>query len=41
VRLIKNNPRPLDPASMAILVDVAFSGDRKSLRADAIARKAG
>ncbi|NTJ11644.1 iron-containing alcohol dehydrogenase [Rhizobium lusitanum] len=40
-RLIKNNPRPLDPGSMAILVDVAFSGDRKSLRADAIARKAG
>lgn len=25
-RLVKNNPRPLDPGSMAILVEAAFSG---------------
>lgn len=27
VRLVKNNPRPLDKASMAILVEGAFTGD--------------
>lgn len=27
VRLVKNNPRPLDQASMAILVEGAFTGD--------------
>jgi alcohol dehydrogenase class IV len=31
-RLVKNNPRPLDPASMALLVNAAFSGDRAALR---------
>lgn len=31
-RLIKNNPRPIELASMAILVEAAFSGDRASLR---------
>lgn len=32
-RLIKNNPRPLDAASMAALVHAAFHGDRARLRA--------
>jgi len=40
-RLIKNNPRSLDAASMTTLVDAAFRGDRESLRAGAIAGKAG
>ncbi len=40
VRLIKNNPRPLDSASMSALVNAAFSGDRDGLRADSRARKA-
>lgn len=31
-RLIKNNPRPIELASMATLVDAAFAGDRNSLR---------
>ena len=31
-RLIKNNPRPLDAQSMALLVDSAFRGDRAALR---------
>src|SRR5690606_16855446 len=30
-RLIKNNPRPLDPASMMELVRSAFDGDRMRL----------
>ena len=30
-RLVKNNPRPLDVASMSLLVGAAFSGDRTSL----------
>jgi alcohol dehydrogenase len=34
-RLIKNNPRPLDLATMAVLVDAAFTGDRARLRAAA------
>ncbi|KFC64994.1 Alcohol dehydrogenase [Bosea sp. LC85] len=29
-RLIKNNPRPLDPESMAALVAAAFHGDRRA-----------
>ncbi|NLS06930.1 iron-containing alcohol dehydrogenase [Rhizobium sp. P32RR-XVIII] len=40
VRLVKNNPRPLDQASMAILVEAAFRGDRGRLRASALTRKA-
>ncbi|RAZ84770.1 alcohol dehydrogenase [Mesorhizobium hawassense] len=39
-RLIKNNPRPLDLASMGVLVDAAFAGDRGRLRSDEDARKA-
>lgn len=31
-RLVKNNPRLLDPASMALLVNAAYSGDRAALR---------
>lgn len=31
-RLIKNNPRPLDAQSMALLVESAFQGDRAALR---------
>jgi alcohol dehydrogenase len=31
-RLIKNNPRPLNPESMAALVTAAFHGDRSWLR---------
>ncbi|MET0744276.1 MAG: iron-containing alcohol dehydrogenase [Microvirga sp.] len=31
-RLIKNNPRPLDPDLMAVLVGAAFHGDRERLR---------
>ncbi|MBB3593333.1 alcohol dehydrogenase [Rhizobium sp. BK529] len=38
-RLIKNNPRPLDLTTMAILVNAAFTGDRARLRANAGARK--
>lgn len=34
-RLIKNNPRPIELATMATLVEAAFSGDRASLRASA------
>lgn len=32
VRLIKNNPRPLDTATMTQLVNAAFAGDRAALR---------
>ena len=39
-RLIKNNPRPLDLASMTVLVEAAFSGNRDALRADSRLRKA-
>jgi alcohol dehydrogenase len=39
-RLIKNNPRPLDPASMAVLVEASFHGNRDALRADSRLRKA-
>jgi alcohol dehydrogenase len=31
-RLIKNNPRPLDMTTMALLVEAAFTGDRSRLR---------
>lgn len=31
-RLVKNNPRPLDPAGMRRLVEAAFSGDASRLR---------
>jgi len=31
-RLIKNNPRPIELDTMAILVEAAFAGDRASLR---------
>jgi len=31
-RLVKNNPRPLDPAAMTTIVTAAFSGDRTALR---------
>lgn len=31
-RLIKNNPRPLDAQSMAMLVEAAYRGDREMLR---------
>lgn len=31
-RLIKNNPRPIELASMATLVEAAFAGDRAGLR---------
>lgn len=34
-RLVKNNPRPLDPASMSLLVNAAFAGDRAALRGTA------
>jgi len=34
-RLVKNNPRPLDPQSMALLVNAAFAGDRAALRGTA------
>lgn len=34
-RLVKNNPRPLDPASMAMLVNAAYVGDRTTLRRSA------
>lgn len=34
-RLIKNNPRPIELATMATLVEAAFSGDRASLRPNA------
>jgi alcohol dehydrogenase len=40
VRLIKNNPRPLDIESMTLLVEAAFSGDRSRLRAMSSERKA-
>ena len=39
-RLIKNNPRPIDPDGMTILVGAAFAGDRARLRAHSIERKA-
>lgn len=35
-RLIKNNPRPLAPRSMAALVGAAFDGDRARLRGENI-----
>lgn len=38
VRLIKNNPRPIELESMAILVKAAFASDRASLRAAATQR---
>ncbi|WP_454857365.1 iron-containing alcohol dehydrogenase [Rhizobium binxianense] len=41
VRLIKNNPRPLDLSTMTTLVDAAFCGDRTRLGAAATERKAG
>src|SRR5690606_1880500 len=31
VRLVKNNPRPLDPDSMRLLVEAAFSGRAETL----------
>ena len=31
-RLIKNNPRPIELASMATLVEAAFAGSRAALR---------
>ena len=31
-RLVKNNPRPLDPQSMALLVRAAYAGNRDMLR---------
>lgn len=34
-RLIKNNPRPIELSTMAVLVEAAFTGDRASLRASA------
>ena len=34
-RLIKNNPRPIELNTMAILVEAAFAGDRARLRATA------
>jgi alcohol dehydrogenase len=37
-RLIKNNPRPIEIDTMAILVEAAFSGERASLRAAATKR---
>lgn len=40
VRLIKNNPRPLDMETMTLLVEAAFSGDRRRLRAMSPDRKA-
>jgi alcohol dehydrogenase class IV len=39
-RLIKNNPRPISPETMATLVDAAFAGDRARLRGSASERKA-
>ncbi|MFC5758539.1 iron-containing alcohol dehydrogenase [Rhizobium sp. GCM10022189] len=39
-RLIKNNPRPLDLASMTVLVEAAFGGNRDALRAHSRSRKA-
>lgn len=39
-RLIKNNPRPISPETMATLVDAAFAGDRARLRGSANERKA-
>ena len=35
-RLIKNNPRPIELDTMAILVEAAFAGDRARLRATAL-----
>ncbi len=35
-RLIKNNPRPIEIASMATLVEAAFAGDRTRLRASPV-----
>jgi alcohol dehydrogenase len=31
-RLVKNNPRPLDVAAMATIIDFAWRGDRMGLR---------
>jgi alcohol dehydrogenase class IV len=39
VRLVKNNPRPLDSASMAVLVEGAFTGDHSGFEAT-LAQKA-
>lgn len=39
-RLIKNNPRPLDMATMALLVEAAFVGDRNRLGGTTSDRKA-
>lgn len=39
-RLIKNNPRPIELDTMAVLVDAAFAGDRARLRSAATERKA-
>lgn len=39
-RLVKNNPRPLDMETMALLVEAAFTGDREGLRSRASERKA-
>lgn len=41
VRLIKNNPRPIELDTMAILVEAAFTGDRARLRDAATDRRAG
>lgn len=40
VRLVKNNPRPLDSQSMALLVNAAYRGDRAILRGPVSDRKA-
>jgi alcohol dehydrogenase len=39
VRLIKNNPRPLDIQAMMLLVEAAFTGDRVALRGQQGQRK--
>lgn len=39
-RLIKNNPRPLDPATMTALVEAAFSGDAAGLGTQNFEKKA-
>ena len=38
--LIKNNPRPIELDTMAILIEAAFTGDRTLLRAASTDRKA-
>ncbi len=40
VRLVKNNPRPLDVPTMNLLVDASFTGDRSALSAPKNERKA-